>query len=77
MSRDRIGSDIVRLTHDFLAIMLGTDLPTVTIAAQALQEAGAIRYGRRSLTIVDRKVLEYTTCECYLAVRQFNAAMGL
>jgi CRP-like cAMP-binding protein len=77
MSRDRISSDIVRLTHDFLAIMLGTDRPTVTLAAKALRHAGAIKYGRRSLTIIDRKLLERASCECYFAVRQFNSAVGL
>ena len=77
MTRDRISSDVVRMTHDFLAIMLGTDRPTVTITARALQQAGAIQYGRRFLTIVDRAQLERAACECYFAVRQFNPAMGL
>ena len=77
MARDRINSNVVKLTHEFLAIMLGTDRPTVTIAAKHLQQMGAIEYGRRSLTIVNRKTLEHAACECYFAVRKYNPAVGL
>lgn len=77
MARDRISSDIVRLTHEFLATMLGTDRPTVTIAAKSLQTMGAIQYGRRTLKIVNRKLLESVSCECYFAVRRYNPAVGL
>jgi CRP-like cAMP-binding protein len=77
MARDRITSNIVGLTHEFLAIMLGTDRPTVTLAARELQRAGAIQYGRKMLTIVNRKALERASCECYFAVRRYNPAVGL
>lgn len=77
MSRDRIGTDVVRLTHDFMATMLGTDRPSVTIAAAHLQRLGAIEYGRKALRIVNRKLLERATCECYFAVRRYNPAVGL
>jgi CRP-like cAMP-binding protein len=77
MTRDRIGSDVVGLTHEFLAVMLGTDRPTVTIAAKALQSSGAIQYVRKFVRITDWRRLERATCECYFAVRQFNVAIGL
>ncbi|HTZ98586.1 MAG TPA: Crp/Fnr family transcriptional regulator [Terriglobales bacterium] len=77
MARDRISSNVVKLTHEFLAVMLGTDRPTVTIAASYLQKAGAIQYGRKALTIVNRKLLEGATCECYFAVKRYNPAVGL
>ena len=40
----------------------------VTEAAQRLQAAGAIRYSRDAITIVDRSILEGRVCECYEVV---------
>jgi hypothetical protein len=39
--------------------------PTVTVVAGTLQKAGLITYHHGHLTIVDRKKLESTSCECY------------
>ncbi len=67
MSQDRIGSDVVPLTQEFLAHMLGRRRSSVTVAASILQEAGLIKYARGQLNIVSRKGLEETACECYRA----------
>ena len=40
MSQDRLGGDIVPLTQEFLAHMLGTRRASVTVAAGILQKAG-------------------------------------
>ena len=77
MAHDRVTSDVVRLTHEFLAIMLGTDRPSVTLAAKYLKQVGAIEYKRRALTIVNRKLLERVSCGCYFAVQRYNPAVGL
>jgi CRP-like cAMP-binding protein len=37
MAHDRIDSGTLRITHDFLATMLGTDRPSVSLAAGLLQ----------------------------------------
>jgi CRP-like cAMP-binding protein len=71
MSRDRIGSDLVPLTQEFLAHMLGTRRSSVTVAASILQKAGLVRYTRGQVMIVNPKGLEESACECYGAmVRQ-------
>jgi CRP-like cAMP-binding protein len=62
---DRISSDTVALTQEFLADMLGVQRTTVTAVARALQEKGAIRYRRGVVEILDRQVLQQLTCECY------------
>lgn len=67
-SHDRIGDDVMRLTQEALASILGAQRTTVNDAAQALQRAGAIAYSRARLRIVDRAVLERAACECYRAV---------
>jgi len=62
--RDRIDSDVIELTQDFLAQMLAVRRPTVTLIAQSLQTAGLIRYRRGRITILDHAGLEKLACEC-------------
>jgi CRP-like cAMP-binding protein len=66
--RDRVDSDELILTQEFIANMLGGRRETVTVAAGRLQDAGLIQYSRGRLKIVDRKGLEGAVCECYRAV---------
>jgi CRP-like cAMP-binding protein len=67
---DRIDSNTVSLTQEFLADMLGVQRTTVTVVARALQAAGLIRYRRGVVDILDRPGLEAVACECYGAVRR-------
>lgn len=66
---DRISSDTVALTQEFLADMLGVQRTTVTAAARALQDKNVIRYRRGVVDIVNRSALEALACECYRVVR--------
>jgi len=73
MSADRIGSNSVPLTQEFLAQMLGTRRSSVTVAAGVLQRAGLITYSRGDVKIIDREKMEEASCDCYhLMVRQLN-----
>lgn len=77
MTHDRVDSDSFPITHDFLASMLGTRRPSVTVAAGMLQKAGFIRYSRGRMTVLDREGLEASACECYRIVReQFDTMPG-
>lgn len=58
MSHDRVEGDEVRLTHEFLALMLGVRRAGVTETLHVLESRGAIRAGRGVITIVDRDRLE-------------------
>jgi len=69
MTRDRVDTDEIPLTHEFLAMMLGTGRSGVTIAAATLQRAGFIRYAHGLITILDRPGLEDAACECYSVAR--------
>ena len=65
MVDDRIQSDTIDLTQEFLAQMLGAQRTTVTMVAGTLQRAGLIEYKRGALHILNRKQLEAAACDCY------------
>jgi CRP-like cAMP-binding protein len=77
MCQDRVDSQFLPLTHEFLAQMLGTGRPSVTIAAGALESAGMIENMRGTVKILNRKSLEAAACECYEVIQQFNRELGL
>ncbi len=65
MTRDRVGRDTFELTQEYLALMLGANRPSVSIAASTLQHAGLISYKRGLISVVDGEGLEDVSCECY------------
>jgi CRP-like cAMP-binding protein len=62
--QDRMDEGLLRITHDFMATMLGTDRPSVSLAAGVLQRKGTIEYSRGVVRILDRRKLEECACEC-------------
>ena len=58
MADDRIDSDELPLTHEFLAIMLAVRRPGVTVAIQALEQKGVVARKRGRVVIIDRQALE-------------------
>ena len=77
MTQDRVDSESLSITHDFLATMLGTDRPSVSLAAGVLQRKGLIQYTRAAVKIVNRKKLEGWACECYAVIQQYDGELGL
>ena len=75
MSHDRAQADQFRVTHEFLAYMLGVRRVGITTAAVGLQRAGLIAYRRGALTVLDRAGLEAAACGCYAADRKAYAAL--
>jgi CRP-like cAMP-binding protein len=76
-TQDRVGSTEFLLKHEFLAIMLGVQRPTVTLVIGTLQDAGLIasRYGR--IRVLKRRMLEHASCECYSVIRAHFQRLGL
>lgn len=74
LTQDRVGSGLLRITHEFLATMLGTDRPSVSLAAGALQRKHIIEYSHGSVKVLNRKKLENSACECYSVIQDFNGA---
>ena len=78
LTHDRVGSNRIPLTQEFLAHMLGVRRPSVTVAQAAMQRKGLIRYSRGKLEVLDREGLEKAACECYGVVRdEFQALLGV
>ena len=74
---DRVESDRMPLTHEFLGQMLGAPRTTVTLAAGMLHKAGLINYSRGHVTLKSRAGLENVACECYAVVRKEFNRLGL
>jgi CRP-like cAMP-binding protein len=70
ITQDRVDSPTFLITQDFLATMLGTDRPTVSLAAGMLQKKGVIKWTRGDVQILSRAKLEKCACECYAAIRE-------
>jgi CRP-like cAMP-binding protein len=68
-ARDLSGSDRLELTQEFLAQMLGVRRTSVSPVANALQEAGLVRYSRGRIDILDLQGLQGASCECYSMVK--------
>jgi hypothetical protein len=64
-SADRMESEYLHLTQEFLSQMLGVQRSTVTVAAGDLQRNGMIGYSRGRIHILDRPGLTAKACECY------------
>ena len=77
MCQDRTDSENLPLTHEFLAQMLGSGRPTVTIAAGVLERAGLIANTRGRVKILNRKRLEDAACECYRAIQDYYGSLIL
>jgi len=72
MCQDRVESETILVTHEFMAQMLGTGRPSVSLAAGILQRSGLIENMRGSVKILNRPGLEKAACECYFAMQHFT-----
>jgi CRP-like cAMP-binding protein len=75
LSLDRIGGNKLVMTQELIANMLGVRRNGITDAATRLQRAGVIRYTRGHITVLDRELLEASSCECYEVVKNEYARL--
>jgi CRP-like cAMP-binding protein len=76
-TRDRIEQDEFPCTHELLAGLLGASRPKVTLALEALQQAGMVIHRRGAIRVLDPDALEAMTCGCYTTIRNAFLATQL
>ncbi|MBD2460790.1 Crp/Fnr family transcriptional regulator [Oscillatoria sp. FACHB-1407] len=76
-TQERIHSDYLPLTQEFIATMLGVRRAGVTLAAQKLQAQNLIQYRRGNVQILDQAGLEVSACECFQRIQiEYDRLLG-
>lgn len=69
-TQDRLGSEQLPVTQQFVSEMLGVQRTYTTKVVGQLERIGAIKNGRGMIMIADRGILERKACECYSELRR-------
>jgi hypothetical protein len=74
MMQDRAAGRTLPYTQEFMGTILGANRKSITAAAQILEDAEAISYGRAAVQVLSREKLQGSACACYSADKErFNA----
>ena len=76
MTLDRVDTDRFAVTKEFLAQLLGTNRPTVSIMVSVFEKAGILNVEGRWVTLADRNRLKAAACECYDIIRRHYDQVG-
>jgi CRP-like cAMP-binding protein len=77
MCHDRLDTDDLPMTHEFLALMLGVRRPGVTEAIHLLEGAQIVRGRRGHVQVLDRAGLEEIAGGCYgVPEREYERLLG-
>ena len=68
-SLDRLSTNELTMTQEWIATMLGVRREGITVAAGKLQSEGVIEYCRGHIKVLNRARLEAGACECYRVLR--------
>ncbi|MFN6482906.1 MULTISPECIES: Crp/Fnr family transcriptional regulator [unclassified Nostoc] len=69
-SSDRLYSDELLLSHEFLSHMLGVRRSGITETAHILEKKGLIKCSRKKIKIVEQQGLKEAACECYGVIKE-------
>ena len=76
--RDRLRTDDISITHEFIAQMLGVRRAGISETAATLQARKLIEYGRKSLSIIDAPGLEAVSCGCFRVILdEYDRLLGV
>ncbi|MFS2152668.1 Crp/Fnr family transcriptional regulator [Rhizobium sp. Rhizsp42] len=77
MCHDRVKADVLEITHEYIAFLLGIRRPSVTTALHILEGHRLIRSNRGTIVVVNRGGLERFAAGCYgLPEREFERLLG-
>ena len=74
-THDLVNDNVLALTQELMAQMLGVRRTSVTLAAHHLQKIGLIKYRRGHVQILDLEGLQEVACECHRAVQEQSARL--
>ncbi|KMO35029.1 Crp/Fnr family transcriptional regulator [Methylobacterium variabile] len=75
--QDRLGSDMLPITHELLADLLGVQRSYLTRTLKSLQQQQLVQVRRGRIIVCNRPALEEKACECHGAVkRHFETVLG-
>jgi CRP-like cAMP-binding protein len=75
-TRDRVDSNTLPLTQEFMAIMLGVQRTSVTSTVGTLSGLKLIEQRRGSIEIVNPDGLKRTACDCYDIINDYVARLN-
>jgi CRP-like cAMP-binding protein len=73
---DRVDGNQFFITKEFLAQLLGTSRPMVSVTVATFEKAGILNVEGRRVTVADRKRLKEASCECYDVIRRHYMKVG-
>jgi CRP-like cAMP-binding protein len=73
---DRVEGDHFFVTKEFLAQLLGTSRPMVSVTVAIFEKAGILKVEGRRVTVADRRRLKEASCECYDVIRRHYLKVG-
>src|SRR3982074_1772503 len=77
LSLDRVDNNVLRMTQQLIADMIGVRREGVAIAAKKLEIVGWISYSRGVIVVLNRAALEANACECYQTVNwEYRRLLG-
>ena len=76
MTLDRVDADRFAVTKEFLAQLLGTNRPTVSVLVSVFEKAGILNVEGRWVTVADRDRLKEASCECYDVIFKHYQVVG-
>src|SRR5439155_25950421 len=77
LSLDRIDGNVLRMTQQLIANMLGVRRERLALAARKMKVNGWISYRHGAIDVRDRLALETNVCECYEVVKaEYRRLMG-
>src|SRR5688572_21549177 len=74
---DRVGEDTCRITHEFLAMLLGASRPSLSAVIEEMVRAGIVTVRRGEISLRDRTQLLTMACECYAVIREYYDHLDL
>jgi CRP-like cAMP-binding protein len=73
---DRVPANRFSVTHEFLAMLLGSSRPSVSGVIENFRKRGMLKLERGRVLIVDRDRLAKVSCDCHEVIRQNYEQVG-